>query len=124
MALVVDEYGHFLGIATIEDVLEEIVGDIIDESDAEPESFVRHDDGSLELDADLELRRVAALLNVGWDPAERSRNVNGLVTDRLGRLPRAGDKVKWKGHWIEVLTATDRRAEKVTIRRASKPPLG
>jgi CBS domain containing-hemolysin-like protein len=120
MALVVDEYGQFLGIVTIEDVLEEIVGDIVDESDIETEAVTRHADGSLELDANLELRRVAPLLDIVWDPGERSRTINGLVTAKLGRLPREGDTVEWQGHRIDVLSATQRRAEKVSIRKAGK----
>ncbi|HEY5666101.1 MAG TPA: hemolysin family protein [Gammaproteobacteria bacterium] len=120
MAFVVDEYGQFLGIVTIEDVLEEIVGDIIDESDMETELFVRHEDGSLEVDADIDLRRVAAILEVDWNPAERSRNVNGLVMDKLGRLPQAGDTIEWQGHVIEVLAASELRAERVSVRKAGK----
>jgi len=115
MAFVVDEYGQFQGIVTIEDVLEEIVGNIIDESDIEGDEFVRRDDGSLEADADLDLRRLAALLEVDWDSSERAHNVNGLVTERLGRLPRPGDSVDWQGHRIEVLSASERRAERVAV---------
>jgi magnesium and cobalt exporter, CNNM family len=115
MAFVVDEYGQFQGIVTIEDVLEEIVGDIIDESDIEGDEFLRRDDGTLEVDADLDLRRLAALLEVDWDPSERAHNVNGLVTERLGRLPQPGDHIDWRGHRIEVLSASERRAEKVAV---------
>jgi len=117
MALVVDEYGQFQGIVTIEDVLEEIVGDIIDESDVADEELVRQPDGSFELDARTELRRLAAMLEVAWDPHERAHSVNGLVTERLGRLPQPGDAVEWRGHRIEVLAATERRAERVSVRK-------
>jgi CBS domain containing-hemolysin-like protein len=120
MAFVVDEYGQFLGIVTIEDVLEEIVGNIIDESDIEGDEVVRRPDGSLEVDADLDLRRLAALLEVGWDPTARAHNVNGLVTERLGRLPRPGDRIDWQGHRIEVLSASERRAERVAVTKPRK----
>jgi CBS domain containing-hemolysin-like protein len=118
MALVVDEYGQVMGIVTIEDVLEEIVGDIIDESDIETEPLVRNVEGGLEVDTDLDLRRLAALLNVAWDPDQKAHNVNGLVMERLGRLPRTGDSIEWQGHRIEVVAATELRAEKARIRKS------
>jgi magnesium and cobalt exporter, CNNM family len=120
MAFVVDEYGQFIGIVTIEDVLEEIVGDIVDESDIETEPLVRRVEGGLEVEADLDLRRLAAILEVGWDAAERAHNVNGLVTERLGRLPLVGDAIEWRGHRLEVIAATDRRAETIVVRKSRK----
>jgi CBS domain containing-hemolysin-like protein len=122
MALVVDEYGQFIGIVTIEDVLEEIVGDILDESDVEDEPLVRRSEQGLEVDAELDLRRLAAVLDIAWDADERPHNVNGLVMEKLGRLPRVGDTVEWRGYRIEVLAATPRRAETVMFTRASPAP--
>jgi CBS domain containing-hemolysin-like protein len=115
MALVVDEYGQCEGIVTIEDVLEEIVGDIIDESDIESESMVRRIGNQLEVDARFELRYLASLLDIEWDPTERAHNLNGLVTEKLGHLPRVGDTVEWHDHRIEVLAASARRAEKLAV---------
>jgi putative hemolysin len=115
LALVVDEYGQCKGIVTIEDVLEEIVGDIVDESDIEAESMVRRVEGRLEVDARIDLRRLTGLLDLQWDPTERAHNLNGLVTERLGRLPSAGDTLEWQGHRIEVLAASERRAETLAV---------
>lgn len=117
MACVVDEYGQFQGIVTIEDVLEEIVGDIVDESDVEAETFSRAQDGSFEVDGDMELHRLAALLDVRWDGHEKAHRLNGLVTEMLGRLPQAGDSVRWNGYEMRVLTASERRAERLSIRK-------
>jgi CBS domain containing-hemolysin-like protein len=117
MAFVVDEYGQFQGIVTLEDVLEEIVGDIVDESEAQADDVSRADDGSLEIDADLELRRLAALLHLRWDSREKSHSVNGLVTEKLGRLPQAGDAVEWNGYEIAVLAASERRAERLRVHK-------
>lgn len=120
MAFVVDEYGQFQGIVTIEDVLEEIVGDIVDESDIATEELTRLADGSFALAADVELRRLAATLGVAWSPRERAHSVNGLITDRLGRLPVPGDTIRWQGFEIEVRTAGERRAETVVVRPEEK----
>jgi CBS domain containing-hemolysin-like protein len=120
MALVVDEYGQLQGIATLEDVLEEIVGEIDDESDIPEEVMQRQPDGSFTLDADMELRRLAAALNVRWDPRVEPHSVNGIITERLGRLPEAGDTIDWQGYEISVTSASERRAEQVTLRRKRK----
>jgi len=115
MAMVVDEYGQFLGIVTIEDVLEEIVGEIVDESDFEAATLVKSHEDFLEVDAQVELRRLAELLELDWDPSERARTVNGLIAAVLGHLPRTGDTVEWRGYRLEVLAATDRQAERVAV---------
>jgi CBS domain containing-hemolysin-like protein len=117
MALVVDEYGQCEGIVTIEDVLEEIVGEIVDESDVETESVMHRSGDQIEIDARFELRRLAGILDIEWDPTERGRSLNGLLTERLGRLPRVGDTIEWQGHRIEVLVASERRADKVVLRK-------
>jgi len=121
MALVVDEYGQCQGIVTIEDVLEEIVGDIVDESDIAQEAFARTADGRLQVRGGLEVRHLAQHLDVVWDPQEKAHSVNGLVTERLGRLPRTGDRVEWQGHVLEVIAAGERRAETIAIGKSSVP---
>ena len=122
MALVVDEYGQCQGIVTIEDVLEEIVGDIVDESDVTCEPFAEDPEGRLELGADLSLRDLAQQLNVEWNPRERAHSVNGLVIERLGRLPRIGDSISWQGYLVEVIAAGERRAERVAVHKSRTIP--
>lgn len=122
MAFVVDEYGDIQGIVTIEDVLEEIVGDIVDESDIASDDIARLADGSLEVRADMDLRRLATVLGVKWDRNEPAITINGLVSGRLGRLPIVGDAIVWQQHRIEVLTANERRAETVAVRDHDSGP--
>jgi CBS domain containing-hemolysin-like protein len=117
MALVVDEYGQLAGIVTIEDVLEEIVGEIVDESDVELGPIERHRDGSFTVDADMDLRRLGALLGLTSTPVAAVHSVNGLLSENLGRLPAADDVIEWNGVEIRVLTASATRAQKVLVRR-------
>jgi magnesium and cobalt exporter, CNNM family len=116
LAIIVDEYGGMQGIATLEDVIEEIVGDIRDEHDLPADEFTEEADGSLRVRGSVDLRRLAARLGVAWEPDVEAATIGGLVTERLERIPRAGDCIEWHGRQIEVLTADRRRARQLRIR--------
>ena len=116
MAVVVDEYGGVEGIVTLEDVLEEIVGDIIDESDSDFQEMWPQADGSLEIVASIEMRKVGEHLGFEWFSEEDITSAGGLVTELLGRIPVKDDAVEWNGYRLEVLSATQRRAERIRIR--------
>ncbi len=117
MAVVVDEYGGVQGIVTLEDVLEELVGEIEDESDRVGSHIVRRPDGSLVCRGIAETRKVFSVL--GLDDEETSDvdsiALSGFVADRLGRIPRIGDSLEWCGFRFEVLHASARRAERISI---------
>ncbi len=115
MALVVDEYGSVEGIATLEDVLEEIVGEIDDESDRPSDDILPQDDGSLLVRASVDLRRLAAHLHVAWEPGTEAATVGGLVTEKLQRIPVQGDAIEWQDRRIEVTQADKRRARWVSV---------
>jgi CBS domain containing-hemolysin-like protein len=117
MAVVVDEYGSVQGIATLEDLLEEIVGDIRDESDQPADDIRPQPDGSLHVRASVDLRQLSATLGVAWDPDTDIITIGGLVTEMLQRIPVAGDTIEWNGYRIEVLEANRRRARLVAIKR-------
>lgn len=117
LAIVVDEYGSVEGIATLEDVLEEIVGDIRDESDAPLEEFLEKPDGTLVVRGNVDMRRLCAKLGVAWDPELDVSTISGLTTEILERIPVAGDVVDWNDFRIEVLKADRRRARLLSIRR-------
>jgi CBS domain containing-hemolysin-like protein len=122
MAVVVDEYGGTQGIVTLEDVLEEIVGEIEDESDRVDSHVVRRPDGSLVCRGLAETRKVFELLGLGEDASEQVEVVTlgGFLADQLGRIPRTGDVVEWQEHRFEVLRATARRAERIRVERRPK----
>ncbi len=117
MALVVDEYGVFQGCVTSEDLLEEIVGEIFDESDRPFDDMWPQPDGSLYVSAIVDLRRICARLNIPWSPDAESVTIGGLVTEQLGKLPEEGDRVQWRGFWLDVVSAGPRRAERIRISR-------
>ncbi len=122
MAIIVDEYGEVEGIATLEDVLEEIVGDIFDESDAPIRETHKLADGSLIVRARVDLRKLSIALKVPWDPDIEAATIGGLVTDQLERIPEPGDTVSFRGFRIEVLRADERRATLLRIEKESTEP--
>ncbi|CAG0995945.1 hypothetical protein GEOBC_02649 [Geobacteraceae bacterium] len=96
MALVVDEYGGISGLATTEDLLEELVGEIEDEHDiGEPGSIQRLSDGSLLVDALVSISDLAEHLEVKLEADIPYDTLAGLILDRLGRFPEKGERVEW-----------------------------
>jgi magnesium and cobalt transporter len=116
MAVVLDEYGGTAGILTLEDIIEEIIGDIMDEYDSEEMWIVPNQDGSITVDARLDVEDLEDYLGIEL-PEGKFESVGGLIISLLGRVPRKGEKVTVDGIEIEIMIATDRKIEKVIIRR-------
>lgn len=119
MAVVVDEYGGTEGIVTLEDVLEEIVGEIQDESDRMMAFIVRRRDGTLRLRGRAETRKVFDL--IGESDEAESVSVGGYIAERLGRVPIAGDEVTLGRHLFRVQRAAARGAEHIIVERLPDP---
>jgi magnesium and cobalt transporter len=123
MAIVVDEYGGVAGLLTIEDVLEEIVGEIDDEHDHEEAEFIRADgdrNGKPSF-AVLALTRVKEFndyFECDLDDEEYD-TIGGLVLHELGRLPRRGEKISFGGFEFAVVTADKRRIDALQVQRAN-----
>ncbi len=117
MAIVVDEYGSVEGIVTMEDVLEEIVGDINDESDRARDDLLPQDDGSLKVKGTVDLRRLSAHLQIAWMPESDATTVGGLVAEVLERIPAAGDTIDWNGYTITVQQADHRKVRWVSVQK-------
>jgi CBS domain containing-hemolysin-like protein len=112
MAIVVDEYGGVAGLVTIEDLVEEIVGEIRDERD-KPE-VVREGERSFVVAGGMDVDRLAELF--GNKPEGRdSSTIAGLVSELAGRIPRKGETVENDGLRFEVLESTDRKVERVRV---------
>jgi len=116
MAIVIDEWGAFEGIATVEDVLETLVGDLQDGFDAatgEP-SIDPRDDGSYRVDGAVLLSTVNEELDADFESAA-FETIGGLVLDRLGRAPEAEDTVETDGYLITVVTVDGARVSAVDV---------
>jgi CBS domain containing-hemolysin-like protein len=122
LALVVDEYGGTDGLISIEDIVEQIVGEIADEHDEdEPAAVVHQPDGSYIADARAKLEDVVAIVGHDFDlgdAAEEVDTLGGYLVTRAGRLPLRGELIPGPGLFeIEVLDADPRRVKRVRITR-------
>ncbi len=101
MALVVDEYGSISGLVTTEDLLEELVGEIMDEHDVEEMRRVqRLPDGSLLVDALISINDLEELLEIKITRPVQYDTLSGLILDHLGRFPKRGERIEFEGYWI------------------------
>ena len=115
MAIVVDEYGGVAGLVTIEDLVEEIVGEIRDEHDKA--EAVRESENSYVVSGKMDVDRLVELFGIRPEGKE-SATVAGLVSELAGRIPRKGEVVEDDGLRFEVLESTERRVERVRISTA------
>jgi CBS domain containing-hemolysin-like protein len=116
MAVVVDEYGGAVGVVTVEDILEEIVGEIDDEYDVGPPAIRREADGSYRVQARTPISQINRELSVQLPESDDYETLAGLLLDRLKHIPRIGEVLRVGGVQITVTTATDRRIEEATLR--------
>lgn len=120
LAIVVDEYGGAVGIVTIEDLLEIIVGDIDDEYDREPSPIKAEKPGVWRVAARTSVTRINAELDLGLPESDDYETVGGLLIDRFRRIPAVGEVLQAGGVVVEVVAATDRAIEAVRISRKRK----
>jgi putative hemolysin len=120
MAIVVDEYGGVAGLVTIEDLVEEIVGEIRDEHD-KPE-IVRDGERAFIVSGEMDVDRLDELFGTKPEGKE-SATIAGLVSELAGRIPRKGEIVEDDGLRFEVLESTDRKIERVRVTQAQPQQL-
>jgi CBS domain containing-hemolysin-like protein len=116
IAIILDEYGGTLGLVTIEDILEEIVGDILDEYDNEIE-FIEHlGENSLIVNAKASIEQINEILAVNL-PEEEYESIGGFVFNLLGRVPVKGDEIELGDIKIKVLNVQNRRIKQLEIKK-------
>jgi putative hemolysin len=122
IALVIDEYGAVAGLITIEDLLEEIVGEIEDEDVVvtDSEDVVVGEDGSMLVKGSTEIRKIELQLETELD-ADDFTTVAGLIINELGHLPARGEQLEFKGLLFEVVEADSRRVHMVRLRPIAPP---
>jgi magnesium and cobalt exporter, CNNM family len=119
LGLVVDEYGELLGLVTLEDILEEIVGEFTTQAPSGAESLQREVDGSALIDGMTPLRALNRKLGTDF-PLDGPKTLNGLIVEKLGEIPVAGAKLRIGRHEIEVLQVQDRAVRVAKL----LPPVG
>lgn len=122
MAIVIDEYGGTAGILTLEDIIEEIIGEIMDEYDAEENLIVEHDDHSISVNARLDTEDLEDHLDIEL-PEGEFESVGGFVISLLGRVPAVGETVRFQNLEMEIEAANNRKIERIKIRKISPEAL-
>lgn len=118
MAIVMDEYGGTDGIVTLEDALEELVGEIIDEKDIAEDLITRVSKNEIVASGDVDLREINHFFNTTFPQLEH-RSLNGYLLEELGRVPQTDEVLERDGVIIEVLEASDTQLMRARLRRVT-----
>ena len=119
LAVVIDEYGTISGLVTIEDILEELVGEIEDEHDIDEEEIIKISQNIYTADAKVEIEDFTEFFNLNIDTLEiDAETLGGFIISELGVLPKKGDVIKIENLSIKVTHADDRKIDKVQIKKS------
>lgn len=118
LGIVIDEYGGVDGLIALEDILEELVGEIVDESDVAQEPIVRLSRNEILVDGSADLREINHFFNTSF-PLLEHRSLNGYLLEVFGQVPEPGERISREGVVIEVTAATDTQVLRARISRGS-----
>ncbi len=121
MAVVSDEYGGTSGLVTMEDIIEEIIGEIEDEYDRRDPRLIPLEEGKVEVDARLEIEELERHFDLEIEERD-FESVGGFIIHLLGRVPKAGEKLYYRDLEITVLDADSRRVRRLRIERMPEQP--
>ncbi|MBQ2863050.1 MAG: CBS domain-containing protein, partial [Clostridia bacterium] len=116
MAVVTDEYGGTIGIVTLEDILEELVGEIWDEADEVVEDFVEHEDGTFSVLCSTQLDKMFEYLGMNTDGDSESVSVGGWVIEQLCKIPEEGDEFSYEELDVTVTKVENRRIIEISVK--------
>jgi CBS domain containing-hemolysin-like protein len=116
MAILIDEYGGMAGVVTMEDLIEEIVGDLDDERDRDDQELKTIDERTSVVEGQIRVEDVNAELGLGIPPGDYE-TLAGFVLDRIGRLPQTGDSLTFNGIRLTVLEMQGPRIKQIEITR-------
>lgn len=114
MAIVLNEHGMLTGLITLEDVLEEIVGEISDEHELVTEPYIALKQGGWLIDASMPLDEVAKVIGVDFE-AEEAITLGGFLTEKLQHLPKKGERILYKNYYFQVQEASPRRVLRIVV---------
>lgn len=123
MGIVADEFGGTDGLATLEDILEELVGEIVDETDIDEEALLRVSRTEVIAPGGMDVREINHAFNVALPQLEH-RSLNGFILEELGYVPEAGETVERAGVKIEILEASDTQVVRARLSKLSPPGRG
>ena len=122
LAIVVDEYGGISGLVTLENLLEEIVGDIRDETDSDEEkAILKQEDGSWIIEAGVPLNDVNDAVGINLVPKGEVTSLGGYLNEKCGRVPKKGRVVQDREAVFSILEASDRKVSKVKVVKRETP---
>lgn len=116
IAIVIDEHGTVAGLVTLEDVIEEIVGEIYDEYEAITERIVSVGKGTWLIDGRLELDKLTAFLKVRFASESGATTLGGFLTEHFQRLPHKGERLSYEGYTFQVRKVTTKKIEQVLVK--------